>query len=121
MASILETRYGIKPAKQLRAVRDTEKPSRLDEILSERQDTPKRGIPAVWGGSNGKHPRWQTSDTKSGSCYRVLPDGTRVPFKPERAERAARTRKTIERNTARLDRSEVARLTTPNQHNYTEQ
>ena len=108
-------------AKRLPAMRDTPQPTLADRLLSERCDTPRSGIPAVWGGSNGRHKRWQASGTSSGACYRVLPDGTRVPFKPERAERAARTSKTIARNTARLDRSEVARLLPDRVQDLTEQ
>jgi hypothetical protein len=81
------------------------------------------------------------ADTAPGACYtyatvtrkgtRVNADGEwetytyeetiRIPFVTERAERKQRTHKTIERNTARLDRSEVARLADTTDHDYTAQ
>lgn len=86
----------------LPAIPDVPKSTKLDAILSDRADTPSRGIPAVYGGNHGKHKRWQSSGTKSGECFRILPDGTKVPFVSPKAERQRKaTTKIVQQDNAR--------------------
>jgi hypothetical protein len=67
-----------------------------------------------WQPSNPATRAWSDPTHAPGAAYTYVTkaDGTllRIPFTPPRAERKARTTALITRNTARLDRSEAARL-----------